>query len=94
MIATVLVLVHAAGNLLAFLGVTAAAFAVVVLLLPLRSGQGQHSSSGPGSVMAWQLIDAAAPEPQDPEPPDSRPPEPIEWPAEEYIGRHRLLPQT
>ncbi|WP_190820288.1 hypothetical protein [Saccharopolyspora pogona] len=77
------------GSLLVFLGVVAAVL-VVAALLPLRGGNGQHADAGPGAVMVWQLVDAISVATPHPEPPARQPPEPIEWPTEEYVGRHRL----
>lgn len=41
--------------------------------------------------MVWQLVDAISVATPHPEPPARQPPEPIEWPTEEYVGRHRLI---
>ncbi|MEV6229409.1 hypothetical protein AB0L88_16225 [Saccharopolyspora shandongensis] len=86
----VLAVVQTPSNVLGFLGVVVAV-SVVAALLPLRGGHGQHANAGPGSVMVWQLIDVIAAETRHPEPPARQPPEPIDWPTEEYIGRHRLV---
>ncbi|MGI8308909.1 hypothetical protein [Saccharopolyspora hattusasensis] len=86
---SVLAVVDEPGSLLVVLGVVAAVF-VVAALLPLRSGNGQHAHAGPGAVMVWQLVDAISVATPHPEPPARQPPEPIEWPTEEYVGRHRL----
>lgn len=85
----VLAVVQTPGNVLAFLGAVAVVFAITALL-PLRGGHGQHANAGPGAVLVWQLVDGNAAETRHPEPPARQPPEPIDWPTEEYVGRHRL----
>jgi hypothetical protein len=85
----VLAVMQAPSHVLGFLGLVVAV-SVMAALLPLRGGHGQHANAGPGSVPVRQLFDAITTDTRHPEPPVRQPPEPIDWPTDEYVGRHRL----
>ena len=83
MFTNIAALISYPGDITATFGILAA-LTIATATLPLRTGDGQHGSAGPGAVDVWQLRETIhnATHPHAPPEPDDD----IFWPEEDWSG--------